>query len=173
MFWWNRRVYVQRKFGKRVANPCIIPTVKYEGGSVMVGNLYRVKSNCTRWKAIWIKPATTASHNIMRSHLERGLWFKDLYSCKIRTQSMLVNSELDRKVRAKQPISAAHFRRCPWYNGYRRRKLTRRHEFKSWTRLIAFHIALIPLGKVWIQLFSLQLWVNSRTDWVLQPWRGN
>ena len=24
----------------------------------------------------------------------------------------------------------------------------RRHEFKSWTRLIAFHIVLIPLGKV-------------------------
>ena len=24
-------------------------------------------------------------------------------------------------------------------------------EFKSWTRLIAFHIALIPRGKVWIQ----------------------
>ena len=36
--------------------------------------------------------------------------------------------------------------------------------------LIAFHIALIPLGKVWIQLFSLQLWVSSRADWVLQPW---
>ena len=30
--------------------------------------------------------------------------------------------------------------------------------------LIAFHIALIPLDKVWIQLFSLQLWVNSRAD---------
>ena len=30
--------------------------------------------------------------------------------------------------------------------------------------LIAFHIALIPLGKVWIQWFSLQLWVNSRAD---------
>ena len=30
--------------------------------------------------------------------------------------------------------------------------------------LIAFRIALIPLGKVWIQLFSLQLWVNSRAD---------
>ena len=29
---------------------------------------------------------------------------------------------------------------------------------------LTFHIALIPLGKVWIQLFSLQLWVNSRTD---------
>ena len=37
--------------------------------------------------------------------------------------------------------------------------------FKSWTRLIAFHIALTPLGKVWIQLFSFQLWVNSREDW--------
>ena len=55
-------------------------------------------------------------------------------------------------------------------NGYRRRKWTRRHEFKSWTRLIAFHIALIPLGKVWIQLFSVQLWVNSRADYVRQPW---
>ena len=47
---------------------------------------------------------------------------------------------------------------------YIRREWTRRPEFKSWTRLIAFHIALIPLGKVWIQLFSLQLWVDSRTD---------
>ena len=54
--------------------------------------------------------------------------------------------------------------RCPWCNCYRRRIWTRRHEFKSWTWLIAFHIALIPLGKVWIQLFSLQLWVNSRAD---------
>ena len=44
------------------------------------------------------------------------------------------------------------------------RKWTQRHEFKSWTRMIAFHIALIPCGKVWIQLFSLLLWVNSRAD---------
>ena len=51
-----------------------------------------------------------------------------------------------------------------WCTGYRRRIWTRRHEFKSWTWLIAFHIALIPLGKVWIQIFSLQLWVNSRAD---------
>ena len=58
------------------------------------------------------------------------------------------------------------FGRCPWCNGYRRRKWTRRHEFKSWTRLIIFHIALIHL------LFSFQLWVNSRADWVLQPWWG-
>ena len=60
--------------------------------------------------------------------------------------------------------------RCPWCNSYRRRKWTRRLGFKSWTRIIAFHIALIPFGKVWIQLFSLQLWVNSRADWFLLPW---
>ena len=63
----------------------------------------------------------------------------------------------------RRSLTRSH-KRCPWCNGYRRRKCTRRHEFKSWTRLIAFHIALIPLGKVWIQLFSLQLWVNSRAD---------
>ena len=37
------------------------------------------------------------------------------------------------------------YTRC---NGYRNGKWTRRHKFKSWTRLIAFRIALIPLGKV-------------------------
>ena len=63
--------------------------------------------------------------------------------------------------------------RCPWCSRYQSRKWTRRYEFKSWTILIAFHIALIPLGKVWIPSFSLQPWVNSRADWVLQPWWGN
>ena len=66
-----------------------------------------------------------------------------------------------------------YIRRCPWCKGYRHRKWTRRHEFKSWTRLIAFHIALIPFGKVWIQLISFQLWVNSRADCVLQAWWDN
>ena len=65
------------------------------------------------------------------------------------------------------------FWRCPWCNGYCHRKWTRWLEFKSWTRLIAFHIALISFGKVWSQSFSLQLWVNSRADWFLQPWWGN
>ena len=65
------------------------------------------------------------------------------------------------------------YRRCPWCNGYHCRKWTWWHEFKSWMRMIAFHIALILLGKVWIQLFSLQLWVNSRADCVPQPWWGN
>ena len=35
----------------------------------------------------------------------------------------------------------------PWCNGYRRSNWTRRHEFKSSSRLIAFHIALIPLER--------------------------
>ena len=39
------------------------------------------------------------------------------------------------------------FRRCQWCNVYHRRKWTRRHEFKSWTKLIVIHQAIIPLGK--------------------------
>ena len=35
---------------------------------------------------------------------------------------------------------------------------------------IAFHIVF---GKVWIQLFSLQLWFNSWPDWALSPWPSN
>ena len=34
-------------------------------------------------------------------------------------------------------------------------KWTRRPDFKSWTKLLTFYIALIPIGKVSIQLFSL------------------
>ena len=47
-----------------------------------------------------------------------------------------------------QKVTSLPYQMCQWCNGYRRRKWTRRHEFKSWTILIAFHIALIPLGKV-------------------------
>ena len=46
-----------------------------------------------------------------------------------------------------------------------------RHEFKSWTRLIAFHIALIPLGKVWIQLFSLPVKLRLKIDLASYPAR--
>ena len=75
------------------------------------------------------------------------------YRCPMNFQACILQHESNIHV-----IKCMHERwRCPWCNGYHRRKWTRRHEFKSWTRLIAFHIALIPLGKVWIQLFSLQL----------------
>ena len=56
----------------------------------------------------------------------------------------------------------------PWCNGYCHWKWKL---FKSCTRPFAFRLALIPLGKVCIQLFSIE--VNSRTDQVLQPWCGN
>ena len=49
-------------------------------------------------------------------------------------------------------------------NGYPSWKWTQPHEFKSRTRLIAFHIAVILLGKVKIQLFFPRLWVNGRAD---------
>ena len=39
--------------------------------------------------------------------------------------------------------------------------------------LTVFHITQILSGKVLIQLSSLQLWMNSREDWVLWPWLGN
>ena len=42
---------------------------------------------------------------------------------------------------------------------------------KSWMQLLAFHIVFIPLEKVWVQLFSLQ--INSRADWALYSNRAH
>ena len=42
-----------------------------------------------------------------------------------------------------------------------------RGDLNSNLELVAFPVALIPLGKLWIQLFSLQLWRNSRIHWVI------
>ena len=50
---------------------------------------------------------------------------------------------------------------------YYHRKWTQLPLFESWVRLFAFHVALIPLGKLWIQVFSLLLWGNGRADYVL------
>ena len=53
--------------------------------------------------------------------------------------------------------------RYSWYKGcYSDPSLL--PQFKSWSRLC---ITLIWVGNVWILLFSLQLWVNCKTDWVL------
>ena len=60
-----------------------------------------------------------------------------------------------------------------YHNDYCHRKWNQRTKFKSWTRLVVFHFVLIPLEKAWIYLFFLQLWVNSRPDWVLYPWLCN
>ena len=117
------------------------------------------------------------NNSILLIRLHTVTWFQvllcvknnsiKLFVCtRFKCQKVLFDSQMG-------PYQVLYRWRCPWCNGYRRWKWTRRHEFKSWTRLIAFHIALIPLAKVWIQLISLQLWVNSRTDWVLQPWWGN
>ena len=54
-------------------------------------------------------------------------------------------------------------RTSSWCNGCRRKKLNQLSEFKSWTKLFAFPIQLIALGKAWIQLFSHLLFVNSKT----------
>ena len=43
-----------------------------------------------------------------------------------------------------------------WYNREHRRRWTQQPQIKYWTRLFAFHITLMPLGMVCIQLFSIQ-----------------
>ena len=88
---------------------------------------------------------------------------KNEYKCGNNISRICLENPLTLLINLSQKLLITNLR-CSWCNGYRRRKGTRRHELKSWTTLIAFHIALIPLGKVWIQLSSLQLWVNSRVD---------
>ena len=56
------------------------------------------------------------------------------------------------------------YQRRPRCNSYRRRKWTQWYEIEPLTSLFAFYIALILLRKVWILLFSLQLWGNSRAN---------
>ena len=88
------RVYVQQRVSERAAIPCITPTLKHGGGSIMalgafanyrVGNLHQVKGKLNQ----------TSYHSILQYHvihLECSLWIKDLYACKEMTQSIQVNS---------------------------------------------------------------------------------
>ena len=46
-------------------------------------------------------------------------------------------------------------------------------EFRIWTRLFAFPIVLMPMGKIWFKLFFFQPWENSWANWALYPWYGN
>ena len=101
--------------------------------------------------------------NYLVSYLGHSLW-GPYPSAEM--QSVYSRAPVDWAIRSVRrcPWCNSYRHRCPWCNSYRHRFWIRGSEFNSWTRLIAFHIALIPLGKVWIQLFSLQLWVNSRAD---------
>ena len=49
-------------------------------------------------------------------------------------------------------------RRRWWCNIYCHWTWIRQIQFKSWKPLVAFHVALIPLGKVWIQLSTSSYW---------------
>ena len=51
------------------------------------------------------------------------------------------------------PIQLNYYQRYTQHNSYRHRKWNQQPEFKSWTKLCAFHFVLIPLKKVWIHLF--------------------
>ena len=73
-----------------------------------------------------------------------------VFDFRLRVLRVIITTPLTGAV-GKGPWRCITWLAVAWCNDYRRRKWTRRHELKSWTRLIAFHIALIPLGKVWIQ----------------------
>ena len=76
---------------------------------------------------------------------------KDIDSAESSLEGIFSSDEKRRSLFTRGMSTGISSEWCPWCSRYRRRKWTRRHEFKSWTRLIAFHIALILLGKVWIQ----------------------
>ena len=117
----------------------------------------------TAFKSYRKNPTNTNARKLEKALSQlAGIYLKEQTEYIQNQKDKIRDSVEDRQSRiARQTINGV---RCPWCNGYRRREWTRRHEFKPLTRLIAFHIALTPLGKVWIQLFSLQLWVNSRAD---------
>ena len=98
---------------KELPPPCITPTIKHREGSVVVwGQLLPIAKSGfapgegqieSVWEAfanykvgdlleVKHKLNQTGYCRITRSYLEHGLWVKDLYSCKIKTQSLLVNS---------------------------------------------------------------------------------
>ena len=67
IFWSNRRICKLRRVGERTATPCITPTLKHGGGSVMdweafanykVGDLYQVKGKLNH----------TGYHKILQDH---------------------------------------------------------------------------------------------------------
>ena len=69
-------------------------------------------------------------------------------------------------------------RRCLWCNGYRRRKWTRRHKFKFWTRPITFPIALIPLRPIILPpamsgFFGLRQLVEEKENPEFKPAKKN
>ena len=91
------------------------------------------------------------SHEIFQyyqSYVTSSDYFSLLNRTKIVLWSLVRNGCQDSTICDKRTAkSFPKVKKCPWCNGYRRRKWTRRHEFKSWTRLIAFHRSTNTLGK--------------------------
>ena len=89
----NSTGYAWLSVGDRAATLWITPTVKQRRGSAMVDGGFCLLLNRGfvpgegDFELDWLSYGS-----ITRSHLEHGLWLKDLKSCKIITQSILVNS---------------------------------------------------------------------------------
>ena len=87
----NRRIYMQRWVGERVANPCITSTVKHRGGSVMMcGGIFPIAKSEI---CIWYRPTSQHTATSHDSIWNTACGIKDLYSCKIMTQSYLKSKQ--------------------------------------------------------------------------------
>ena len=116
------------------------------------------------------------------------------------TYSELYRGQNDISIMRHYMLSSKY--RYSWCRGYRGWKWIRKNKFKSMMRLLVFYIELIiftnhsaragydtrsflndvkcnqsrpglPMGKVWIRLFSFKLLVNSRADWLFNKGMAN
>ena len=146
--------------GGRLASCCY--------GSLSVGSTDRCKLRLTLHETSRISSGICIYNFITPTHFPSTTWLLPLIfigaSC---AKNLWLTAQSRVNMQQINEAFLIFWRLRPLCNGYHRRKWTRRHKFESWTRLIAFHIVLIPLGKVWIQLISLQLWVNSRAEFFL------
>ena len=148
-FWWHLIFFLRspilvsyQKFRQLLTHPLYT-----ESHITFINNfLYLVFMSCFIWY----------SFVISRSLAARESWL----SAEIQSAYTKAPTDLD----IQQPLHYAYIYvwitgRCPWCNGYRRRKWTRRHEFKSWMRLIVFSHSTNTLGK-------------GMNPIILPPWRN-
>ena len=92
IFWSKNRVYERRRVGERAVTPCITPTVKYGRDSVMVFGAFAICKTVDLHQVKGKLDQTDYHNSFTQSRLQCGLWLKDIYSSKIMTKSILINS---------------------------------------------------------------------------------
>ena len=106
--------------------------------------------NWSQWQFLWINVINSISRYFQRILIIYLTCWCYLHFCVIQTITDQTHTFLH-----------THTHTHTHCNGYCHRKRTQRLKYKFWARMVAFHIVLIHLEKVWIQLYSLLLWVNN------------